>query len=73
MYSFGSNLDGRLGIGSNFTYNYKCPVDSPMKVIFPTHSNIVKIVSGFSHVCAISEDNSVYSWGLGDYGALGTG
>ena len=73
MYSFGLNLDGRLGIGSSYSYQHRVGSEEAVRVIFPGNGRIRRIECGFSHVCAIADDTSIFAWGLGEYGALGTG
>lgn len=69
VYSMGSNAAGRLGIGDvNLT---QC--SSPCLVEGLTSFRCVDISCGWGHTVAVMEDGSVYSWGVGDYGALGTG
>jgi hypothetical protein len=45
--------------------------NSPVKVQLKAVAKDIK--SGFSHICVQTESNDIYSWGLGEYGALGVG
>ena len=52
VYSFGSNLDGRLGVSTR-TANKASSLE-PIKVPIP--DRVIKIECGFSHVCALTEN-----------------
>lgn len=69
VYSYGSNLDGRLGIAGKT--DLRVPLSHPALVKLPAKA--IKIKCGFSHSCVLLENNELYAWGLGDYGSLGTG
>jgi alpha-tubulin suppressor-like RCC1 family protein len=69
LYSYGLNIDGRLGVGGKADLKYSG--NTPAKVKLNTRA--VKIKCGFSHVCVQLVNDELYSWGLGDYGSLGTG
>lgn len=69
LWSFGVNLDGRLGNGAK--PDYKCSINNAVKV--KLNSRAIRVKCGFSHVCVQLSNDELYSWGLGDYGALGTG
>eukprot|EP00438_Fugacium_kawagutii_P020669 Skav217592 [mRNA] locus=scaffold3512:89584:92656:- [translate_table: standard] len=51
--------------------NKKWSLHSPVKVKFG--SRIASISCGTDYTLALTEDGSIYSWGLGSYGNLGTG
>mmetsp|Transcript_32287 Transcript_32287/g.55841 ORF Transcript_32287/g.55841 Transcript_32287/m.55841 type:complete len:1231 (-) Transcript_32287:173-3865(-) len=69
VYCMGSNAAGRLGIGDqNLT---QC--SSPCLVEGLTSYRCIDVSCGWGHTVAVTEDGSVFSWGVGDYGALGTG
>jgi X-linked retinitis pigmentosa GTPase regulator len=69
LWSYGLNLDGRLGVGGKPDLKYH--MHSPCKVKLPTRATKVKC--GFSHACVQLANDELYAWGLGDYGSLGTG
>ncbi len=69
LWSYGLNLDGRLGIGAKA--DTRCPSNNPARV--KLNSAAIKIKCGFSHTCVQLSNEELYAWGLGDYGALGTG
>jgi alpha-tubulin suppressor-like RCC1 family protein len=39
----------------------------------PVHSNLVSLVAGHYHNCALREAGDLYCWGRNDFGQLGTG
>ena len=76
LWSWGSNYFGQLGDGTDYTdggHDKLNPVvvkntnDSP----FITNSNI--IAAGYRHSLAIKDDDSLWSWGEGQFGQLGDG
>jgi X-linked retinitis pigmentosa GTPase regulator len=69
IYTMGSNADGRLGIGSRTIKQSP----SPCLVEELGNYNCVKISCGWGHTAVITENGEVFSWGVGEYGALGTG
>jgi NIMA (never in mitosis gene a)-related kinase len=79
LFTFGYNLYGCLGLGSDFSdeegvYENECAY-LPLKIPF-FHNNGLKIKSiacGDSHVICLTDNNRVFSWGCGEYGRLGTG
>ena len=78
VYSWGYNSWGYLG--DNTTTNRLVPVavttaGTPMagKKIVDIAASNVQDNSMNAHVLALSDDGNVYSWGSGDYGALGRG
>ena len=65
MFCWGTNLYGELGFGSS-----ALSVPSPQLVV--DIENVVSIAAGGSHSCATVQNGSLYCWGLGSNGALGT-
>lgn len=76
LYSWGSNKDGLLGLGSN--------IDQHLPQIVSFGDSLVKFVSaGKNHVFALVKEKSpigkdeyettLYSWGSNKYGQLGSG
>lgn len=67
VWSWGYNLKGQLGIGSQ--------EDSyvPVQIIGLEIRNIVKMAIGEKSAYAIDSDGQVYSWGNNDNGQLGIG
>ena len=65
----GSNFHGRLGLGDQtLTHSsVPCLVESLL------HERIISVSCGATHTVAISEAGDAYSWGLGEFGALGIG
>jgi alpha-tubulin suppressor-like RCC1 family protein len=69
LYSYGSNIDGRLGVSSKVVKETGCL--DPVKVQLP--GKVTRVESGFSHMIALVDTGVLLAWGLGEYGALGTG
>lgn len=69
VYTMGNNLNGRLGLGDqSLTHSsVPCLVESLL------NERISKIACGVNNTIAITETGIVYTWGLGDFGVLGTG
>jgi alpha-tubulin suppressor-like RCC1 family protein len=51
----------------------KWSLRDPVKVVFPDDMKIARIACGVDHTLAITTMGSIYAWGLGSYGNLGTG
>ena len=64
LYSFGSNLYGRLGLGS-YNDNYYFPQ------LIPDLHNVEYIVCGNLHSICKTSNNTYYGWGSNYYGQLG--
>ena len=69
VYTMGSNADGRLGIG---TASLKSS-PSPCLVEGLMSQSCVKVSCGWGHTMVLTESFDLFSWGFGDYGALGNG
>ncbi|CAD6229421.1 GSCOCG00006584001-RA-CDS [Cotesia congregata] len=67
VYAWGNNSVGQLGVG---TYINQL---SPQKVTGLTGIVIAKVVCGYSHTMALSDEGDVYVWGGNGYGQLGLG
>jgi alpha-tubulin suppressor-like RCC1 family protein len=68
IYTMGSNAEGRLGIGDK---TMKISV-TPCLLEALSKFNAVEIACGWGHTVAVLDNGNVYSWGVGEYGALGT-
>jgi len=66
VYAWGMNDYGQLGIAGDVD-----TAQSPTQVT--TISNVVDIAAGFYHTLALTEDGTVYAWGMNDHGQLGIG
>ena len=67
LYCWGSNGDGRLGVGST-----PASADTPQRV--GSGSDWEGVFAGEDHTCATTTDGaSLYCWGLGNDGELGQG
>lgn len=66
-WTFGVNEVGQLGHGHKFNSHL------PVRVAGVAHEHIVGVACGQQHVLALTRNGTVYSWGLGVFGQLGTG
>ena len=69
VYTFGSNQNGKLGLGQS---TYSKPV-APSLVEALAQVVIKTVSCGQEHTAAVTEDGAVYTWGLNTQGALGLG
>ncbi|OMJ71846.1 hypothetical protein SteCoe_29834 [Stentor coeruleus] len=69
VYCMGSNIHGKLGIGDK-SISYS---SSPCLVESLSSHISTKISCGWGHTAVITSQNLLFTWGLGQYGALGTG
>lgn len=67
LYAWGDNQYGQLGIGNNNGI-----INTPLKVDGIT-GNIKQIYTGVYSSYALTDDNSIYSWGQNQNGQLGLG
>lgn len=67
IYTMGSNADGRLGIGD---MSVKL-ASTPCLVEDLASFKAAEIACGWGHTAVALENGSVFTWGVGDYGALG--
>ncbi|KAK8382123.1 hypothetical protein O3P69_015233 [Scylla paramamosain] len=66
VYGWGLNSSGQLGLGNNVNQQ------SPSRVT-ALQGVITKIVCGYSHTLALSDEGNLWAWGANSYGQLGTG
>ncbi|XP_037552367.1 RCC1 and BTB domain-containing protein 1 isoform X2 [Nematolebias whitei] len=67
VYSWGSNGNGQLGIGTNG--NQLCPC----RLAELQGKCIQQVVAGYAHCLALTDEGLLYAWGANAYGQLGTG
>lgn len=67
LWSWGDNSYGQLGIGSTVSSL------TPAAISLPAGKKVKKIASGGFHSLALMTDGSVWGWGRGNNGQLGTG
>jgi len=67
VYTMGSNADGRLGIGDR---SVKLS-STPCLVEGLSWFKAVEISCGWGHTAVILDNGKVFTWGVGEYGALG--
>ncbi len=79
LYTFGYNLYGCLGLGSDLqsedeNFESDC-AHVPLKIPYFVRENlkIKSIACGDSHVICLTDTNRVFTWGCGEFGRLGTG
>jgi alpha-tubulin suppressor-like RCC1 family protein len=71
LFAWGNNPEGVLGLGYG-----DCDRHVPALVVDRKGlggSNCVLVACGVAHSAAVSEDGSLYTWGLGEHGRLGHG
>jgi len=64
-YCWGKNDSGQVGDDSSTSRNRPVAVSLPTGVLF------TQIVAGYSHTCALGDDNKAYCWGDNAFGQLG--
>lgn len=69
IYSWGSNVFGQLGVGSNINHQ-RIPGKITASI---AHKRIIKIHCKNLSSIAISDSGQLFSWGLNNYGQLGLG
>ncbi|WP_416517919.1 InlB B-repeat-containing protein [Bifidobacterium asteroides] len=68
-YSWGNNMYGQLGNGTNT--NQTTPVQVKKPAGAPANFTYMQISAGASHSLAIGSDGYVYAWGNNNHGQLG--
>jgi len=68
LWCWGSNEYGQIGKGTTGT-----PVYEPWPVQLPTSSVAVKVTLGEKHVCALTQNGTMWCWGSDESGQLGLG
>ena len=67
VYSMGNNSEGRLGLGNNSLKSSPSPC--LVEALHPY--KCVDVDCGWGHTLALTSEGEVFSWGVGEYGALG--
>eukprot|EP01022_Parablepharisma_sp_SALTPOND_P016056 TRINITY_DN2314_c3_g1_i1.p1 TRINITY_DN2314_c3_g1~~TRINITY_DN2314_c3_g1_i1.p1 ORF type:complete len:1094 (+),score=138.92 TRINITY_DN2314_c3_g1_i1:12288-15569(+) len=67
IFTVGSNSEGRLGLGdrSMLQSSTPCLVEALSRL------NAVHVSCGWGHTAAVMDNGDLYTWGVGEYGALG--
>ena len=65
IYSWGEASCGRLGMGDD------ADLYEPKRIYQLSQRNPIFIAAGESHSAAITEDNSLFTWGNNGFGRLG--
>jgi len=71
VWAWGSNSNGRLGIGTTDNSNY--PQQVTTTNTGGAFTNITSIAAGGSHSVALKSDGTVWTWGYNGNGQLGDG
>ncbi|XP_020287366.1 RCC1 and BTB domain-containing protein 1-like [Pseudomyrmex gracilis] len=67
IYGWGYNGVGQLGIGNYVNQVNPCRIGSLLGIV------IVKVVCGYAHTLALTDEGKLYVWGGNSYGQLGVG
>lgn len=67
VFGWGYNGNGQLGLGNNVNQTSPCRVTNLQGVV------VQKVVCGYAHTMALSDEGVLYTWGANSYGQLGTG
>lgn len=67
VYAWGYNGNGQLGLGNNINQLNACKITNLQGIV------ITKVVCGYAHTMALSDEGHLYAWGANSYGQLGTG
>jgi alpha-tubulin suppressor-like RCC1 family protein len=68
LYAWGANYNGQLGNGNQINQSVRQLVSLPIGV-----SKWSSIAAGEAHSLAIADNGTLYAWGQGYYGQLGSG
>ena len=67
IFTVGSNNEGRLGLGDK----NMAQSSTPCFVEALSQFNAIQISCGWGHTAAVMNNGELYTWGVGEYGALG--
>lgn len=71
VWSWGRNLYGQLGIGTNTDSN------TPVQVVDSLGTGmlegVIYIVAGYQHTISLEDTGTIWTWGKNEYGQLGDG
>ena len=67
LFGWGYNGNGQLGIGNNINQLSPCRVSTLSGLV------IVRVVCGYAHTLALTDEGLLYAWGANSYGQLGIG
>lgn len=67
IFTVGSNSEGRLGLGDRSMTQSS----TPCMVEALSRLNAVHVACGWGHTAAVIDNGDLYTWGVGEYGALG--
>eukprot|EP01130_Rhizamoeba_saxonica_P018053 TRINITY_DN8938_c0_g1_i1.p1 TRINITY_DN8938_c0_g1~~TRINITY_DN8938_c0_g1_i1.p1 ORF type:complete len:998 (-),score=180.28 TRINITY_DN8938_c0_g1_i1:21-3014(-) len=66
-YSFGTGLNGQLGIGSDVDYD----INEPTLIPGLKDKIVIMIAASAYHCAAVTDGGELYTWGNNEYGQLG--
>uniref|UniRef100_A0A1B6BZZ7 BTB domain-containing protein n=1 Tax=Clastoptera arizonana TaxID=38151 RepID=A0A1B6BZZ7_9HEMI len=66
VYAWGYNGSGQLGVGNNTNHT------NPARVVGLCNVVIVKVVCGYAHTLALSDQGELFAWGANTHGQLAT-
>ena len=67
VYAWGCNGNGQLGLGNNINQL------NPQRVTALAGVVCTRVVCGYAHTLAVTDEGALYAWGANSYGQLGTG
>lgn len=67
IFTMGSNNEGRLGIGDKSIRNSSTPCLVEALIMYKP----IVISCGWGHTAVIMDNGDLYTWGVGEFGALG--
>ncbi len=76
VWAFGSNTDGKLGIGANYTSSTRIPTRVEFNYTgegLHTGETVIQVVAANNTSFALTSEGRVYAWGLNAVGQAGVG
>lgn len=73
VFTWGSNLEGTLGIGTNEGSIHSSPIDITSSFMLDSNEKITMLSLGWWHVLGLSSEHRVFAWGSNVDGQLGDG
>lgn len=70
LHCWGRSHVGQLGLATSFSLG---AAEDPVPSLVDVGAEVVQVVGGNLHTCALTVDGDVKCWGLGDLGVLGYG
>ncbi len=74
LWCWGDGANGRLGTGNSTEQNIPHRIEAPeWDQLDRGQTAVISVSAGYSHTCAVLADGSLWCWGDGANGRLGTG